>query len=126
MKEERPTKVNGYVLSFVLALTMLFAGSAAIRLPAQDAQAKLSPDQLKELIAKAKTPADHEKIAAYYRAEAARLKQDAEVHRADAGIYGKGQGALHCTNLAKLDDQAAKEAEALATMHENMGKAAPK
>jgi hypothetical protein len=76
------------------------------------------------MIAKTKTPTDHEKIAAYYRAEAARLKQDAEVHRDDAAIYGKGQGATHCTNLAKLDEQAAKEADSLATMHENMAKAA--
>jgi acyl-coenzyme A synthetase/AMP-(fatty) acid ligase len=116
-------KLNWY-LPFVLALAMLFVGGVEIGLSAQETQEKLSPQQLKELIAKAKAPADHEKIAAYYRAESVRLKQDAEVHRDDAGINGKGQGAIHCTNLAKLDEQAAKEADSLASMHENMAKAA--
>lgn len=122
MKEERATK--GWYLASLLAFTMLFAGTAVTRLRAQDTQEKLSPQQLKGLITKAKTPADHEKLAAYYRAEAARLKQDAEVHRDDAGIYGKGQGAVHCTNLARLDEQAAKEADSLATMHADMARAA--
>ena len=116
-------KLNWYLPS-VLAVAMLFVGgAAAARVWAQDTQAKLSPQQLKEMIAQAKTPEDHGKIAAYYRAEAARLKQDAEVHRDDAGIYGKGQGATHCTNLAKLDEQAAKEADALASIHDKLAKA---
>jgi hypothetical protein len=108
----------------VLALAIFCGGVGATRLPAQSTQQELSAQQLKEMIAKAKTPADHETLAAYYREEASRLKQDAELHRDDAGIYGKGQGAVHCRNLAKLDEQAAKEADSLAIMHEHMAKAA--
>lgn len=106
-----------FVLATLLSVTVPVS-------QAQDKQEKLSAQQLKELIANAKTAADHQKIATYYQQEAARLKQDAEVHRTDAGIYGKGQGMIHCNNLARLDEQAAKEAGALATMHENMEKAA--
>jgi len=86
----------------------------------------VSPQDLKELIANAKTPEDHEKIAAYYKQEASQLEKNAEWHRADANIYGKGQGLIHCTNLAKYYEQAAKEANALATMHENMAKSGSK
>ncbi len=126
MTAERTMKANGYLAFIILVVTMLLAGATAIPLRAQRTQERLSPQQLKELIAKAKTPADHEKLAAYYRQEASRLRRDAQMHRDDAGIYGKGPGALHCMNLAKLDEQAAKEADALATMHQNMAKAAAK
>lgn len=126
MMKANATKRKRYLALLVLATGLMLMGTPATRLPAQDSQTKLSPQELKELIAKAKTPADHEKLAAYYRQEAARLKQDAETHRVDAGIYGKGQGLVHCTNLAKLDEQAAKEVEALAAMHEGIAKAAPK
>ena len=124
--QKKATKLISYAALFVLGVIILFASTTSIYLQAQDAQERVSPQQLKDLITNAKTPADHEKIAGYYRQEAARLKADAEMHRVDAGLYGKGQGAIHCNNLAKLDDQAAKEAEALATMHQKMGKAAAK
>jgi hypothetical protein len=124
MSEWGKTRANWYMALVILALAMSFAGSHPSRLSAQDTQEKLNPQDLKEIIAKAKTPADHEKLAAYYKQEASQLQENAELHRADANIYGKGQGLIHCTNLAKYYEQAAKEADALATMHENMAKAA--
>lgn len=83
-------------------------------------------DEVTTLLKSAKTPLDHHRIAMYYEREASRLKKDADAHRALANIYGKGQGLAHCTNLAKLDEQAAKEADALAKYHDDMAEAAEK
>lgn len=124
-------KRTAYVGTFVLVLTMLFGGSA-MRLAAEEKPVNLSHQQLNDLIKNAKEPADHERLAAYYRQEAARLKQEAQEHELAAKIYGvRGQtkpsvanGAPHCDNWSKLDTEAAKEAETLATMHANMAKEA--
>lgn len=130
MTEMKVTKVSRYVGTFVFAVTMLFASTSAMRLAAQEKPLKLSHQQLNDLIKNAKEPADHEKLAAYYRQEAARLKQEAQEHELAAKIYGaSGQtkpsvanGAPHCDMWAKLDTEAAKEAEALAAMHASMAK----
>ena len=118
--------------AFVLAVTLLFAGAAGPRLAAQaqEKPVKLTHQELNDLIKNAKEPADHEKLAAYYRQEAARLKQEAAEHEMAAKMYSAtgqtkptiAQGAPHCDTWAKLDAQAAKEAEALALMHANMAK----
>ena len=132
MTKMKITKVSRCMGAFVLAVTMLFAGTTSMRLAAQEKPVKLSHQQLNDLIKNAKEPADHQKLAAYYRQEAARLKQEAQEHELAAKIYGAtGQtkptvanGAPHCDTWAKLDTEAANEAEALATMHANMAKEA--
>jgi len=130
MTEKKVTKATRYFTCLVLALTMLFAGT--VRLPAQEKPLRLTHKQLNDLIKNAKEPADHEKLAAYYRQEAARLKQEAQEHETAAKMYGASgmtksgvpNAAPHCDTWAKLDTEAAKEAEALASMHEEMAKAA--
>jgi len=132
MTEMKITKVSRHMGAFLLAVTLLFAGTASMRLAAQEKPVKLSHQQLNDLIKNGKETADHEKLATYYRQEAARLKQEAQEHELAAKIYGAtGQtkptianGAPHCDTWAKLDSEAAKEAEALATMHANMAKEA--
>jgi hypothetical protein len=131
MTENRATKMNRYVASFGLVLAMLFAGTTAMRLPAQEKPVKLSHKQLSDLIKNAKEPADHEKLAAYYRQEAARMTQESKNHLEIARIYGTSKpsnlnAAPHCDVLGKLDADEAKEFNALATMHEDMAKATPK
>jgi hypothetical protein len=128
MTKERATKMSRYVASFVLAFTMLFAGTTAIRLPAQEKPVKLSHQQLNDLTKNAKEPADHEKLATYYRQEAARMRYESKGHQDLARIYGTTKpaaltGAPHCDTLAKLDADAAKEFDALAAMHADMAKA---
>ena len=83
-----------------------------------------SKDEVTALLKTASTPLEHHRVAMYYKEEASRLTQDAVFHRAYANIYGKGQGFSHCNNLARLDEQAAKEVTALQAMHEKMAKAA--
>jgi hypothetical protein len=77
-------------------------------------------DELATLLKTAKTPLEHHRIAMYYKQEASQARQDAATHSAWGNIYGKGQGAAHCTNLVKVYEQAAKDDDALASMHENM------
>jgi hypothetical protein len=95
----------------------------------------LTSKQVRELIASAKTPADHLKLQKHYLALAARYEADAADHVADAQAYRKnpsflesknptGLGtAAHCDRFAQLDRDAAKEARDLATAHEHMAAA---
>jgi len=94
--------------------------------------------ELKVLLKTAKAPADHLKIAAYYKQEAARLAQSAKEHSQLAAIYQQHpfnaaleakhgsavEGVSHCRRWAELASEQAKEAEALAALHEGMAKAA--
>jgi len=86
----------------------------------------------------AKEPPEHLRIAVYYRQEAARLTASSKEHAELALTYAKtvphpmvskhgdsfGLGAPHCKKWAELQAEEAKEAEALATLHEDMAKAA--
>lgn len=105
---------------------------------AQTKSTTISKKELKVLLKTATEPADHQKIAAYYRQEAARLTASSKEHAQLAETYAKtvphpmvskhgdlfGQGAPHCKKWAELQAEEAKEAEALATLHEDMAKAA--
>jgi hypothetical protein len=83
-----------------------------------------------EQIAAAKTPADHEAIAASYDQEAARLEEKAKEHEAMAKSYRsastgkKGSYAAamsaHCLNLSKKYREAAEASRAMAAEHRGM------
>ncbi len=85
-------------------------------------------------IATAKTPADHEAIAAYYDKEAAEAQAKAESHSKMGEEYKKASGHLteklhidqHCERLTKSYARAADEAKALAAAHREMAKQAEK
>jgi hypothetical protein len=97
--------------------------------------------ELKVLLKTATEPPQHLRIAAYYRAEAARLRQSAKEHTDLAAIYSQkhpfaameskhgdafGLGASHCKKFAELAEEQAREADALVVLHEDMAKAAQK
>jgi hypothetical protein len=99
----------------------------------------ISTKQLKVLLKAATEPVEHQKIADYYREQAARLTRSAKEHGELAKLYTEyppypgmvskhgtdfGQGAPHCKRWAQLDAEQAKEAEALVALHEDMAKAA--
>ena len=101
--------------------------------------AKMSTKQVKELVAKAKTPGDHLKLAAWYKGEADKLEAQANDHEGLADIYKNhpavlgskssvpiSGSAMHCTNMAKSLRDAAKEDRELAAEHELMAKGAEK
>lgn len=123
----------------VLALSLALLSFTPAYSAAGDKRPAISKKELKVLLKTAKEPVEHQKIADYYRQEAARLMRSAKEHEDLAKLYTDyppypgmvskhgtdfGQGAPHCRKWAELDGQQAKEAEALAVMHEDMAKAA--
>jgi hypothetical protein len=82
-----------------------------------------------QMVANAKTAADHEAIAQYYDREAASAKANAALHRSQAETYEKlrikpPDMIHHCREIAKDFDRIAREADDLAVAHRAMAKAA--
>jgi hypothetical protein len=123
------------VLAAIAALSLIPDYSAA-----QDKKSSVpTRKELVTLLKTAKEPPEHRRIAAYYRHEAAILTQSAKEHSELPAIYQQkhpfaameskhgdafGQGASHCEKFAQLAKQQAKEAEALAVLHDDMAKEA--
>lgn len=123
----------------LLALLAIITMALSSFVPTSSAQASkpITKKELKVLLKTAKEPAEHRKIAEYYRQQAQKLTAESKEHAELAEIYAKnpftasvtkhsafGQGATHCRKLAELDTEQAKEADALAALHEDMAKAA--
>lgn len=116
------------VMVIAFALTLVLTSVAAQK------SVKLSKQELKALIANAKTPADHEKLAAHYRAEAEHLKAEQEDHAEEAAAYFKDPSShpvpkwptmgQHCKDLAASYGMAAQKALSLADSHEKMAQEA--
>lgn len=135
MKSVRRILSTVAVLTTIAALSLISVYSAA-----QDKKSSVpTRKELVTLLKTAKEPPEHRRIAAYYRHEAASLTQSAKEHSELAAIYQQkhpfaameskhgdafGQGASHCEKFAQLATEQAKEAEALAVLHEDMAKAA--
>lgn len=111
-------------------LVLLAAGySAAGQRPS------LSKKEVKALIASAKTKQDHLKLAEFYKTEVARLQAEATDHDEMAEMYRKNPtpmaikhpeaiGEGHCKEIARRFRESASKAQELASMHEEMAKAA--
>ena len=135
------------LVAFLLATSSLFViaqdqASEVDKLTQREAQAKVesatASKKVKALIASAKTPEDHLKLAAYFNQEADRLDADAKGHQELAEVYrqnpsptggGKQSGAgsifrtpEHCDSAAKSLREAAKDLRGLAAEHEQMAK----
>lgn len=87
-----------------------------------------SPSLEQVLIESASTPKEHQALASYYTGKAAAARKDAEYHRAMGKTYSGVKGSQlatmkdHCEKLASLDDEQAKEYDAMASMHRDMAK----
>jgi hypothetical protein len=87
---------------------------------------------IEKKIAEAKTPADHEAIAAYFDKEAKHARAAAKYHSEMGESYKKMGGALiekqhadkHCDAITAGYEAIAKENEDLAAAHRAMAKAA--
>lgn len=87
---------------------------------------------IEQMITTAKTPADHQAIAEFYRGEGVAFRKEADQHAqlaqklaAEAGGQAPWashhyERAEHCRKLADSLGQAAQEAQALAKIHEGM------
>ncbi len=132
----KSTRINLLAILSIIALAL--SSFVPVAMAAKN-KPVLTKKELKVLLKTASEPADHQKIAEYYRQKALRLRADAKEHLEMAEDYAKyprfgamgpkqlgslGQGASHCQRWAQLDEQEAKEAEALAVLHEDMAKQA--
>ena len=112
-------------LSIVLGLSLTAASAAT--LPKAE---KLNKQQLKSLIASAKTPAEHERIAQYYEAKAQNDLAQANEHAQMASQFKQNAvtsspkwstGTVnHCEYLAQSFTEDAAKMQALAQEHEQM------
>ena len=130
------TKRN-FTWTAVAAATLLtiFLGVAP---QANGAEAKrLSKKEVNALIATAKTPADHLRLARHYKGEADRYDAEAKDHAEMAATYrrrptaseikrpGAADTAAHCQRVSEELTRAAAEARELASAHDAMAKEAP-
>jgi len=121
--------------SMVLAaLIVVLAGQA----PAAEPKGELKSKEVKALVASAKTPADHMKLAGHYTAMAVKHEAEAKEHEALAAEYMVNpqmssskhpmgpKTAEHCKYYAEHCRNAAKEMHAMAAAHEEMAKSLTK
>ncbi len=111
----KTAKSTSAILIAIL-FTLSFGATYSV---AEDHQAPIN-QALSTLLTTAQTPQDHSRIAAYYEQEAARLNDQASLHRAMAKVYGKGYWQGHCASLAEHYAQEAKKADALKAKHASM------
>jgi len=114
-------------LGAVLALPALAA-------PTYQAQEHLSKKQLAALVASANTPAEHERIAAYYRAESERLSAEADQYANLASRFLGNPAAnneksvrgtvRHCISVERNLRAKSKKARALADQHRRLAQEA--
>ena len=116
-------------ISLVAVLAIFAAASLpSIRVAAQ--QAVVTDDNLDQMITSAKTPAEHEAIAAFYEQEATDAKKKAALHRNTADTYRKlkiskpvGMAEM-CDGIAAMWDKIAADNSRLARAHREMAKQA--
>ena len=121
MEETAMGAVSRWIVASAAALVL---ATSALSAAAADT---VSHDRLMHMIQSAKTPADHEKIAAIYEQQARADQAAAENHRRMERLYkgidptaggrGSGQMAIHCKNIADSYERAAHENNSLAELH---------
>jgi hypothetical protein len=113
----------------LLLITALLIPLAGATIPTLRAAAKETMDMM-EMVMQAKTPADHEKLAAMYDQDAAEARSKAAMHKKMAEDIRKTGGALfaklhydqHCDGLVTSYTKAAEEYAALAKAERTMAK----
>jgi hypothetical protein len=118
----------------IVTVMILLAAGLVGSIWAVEPSGKLTKSQVMSLIQTAKTPADHMKLAKYYRYEANRLEADVKEHEEMASAYDKNPMAHpipkgqtlgdHCRNLVKYYGEGVKDANEMAAMHDEMAKSA--
>jgi hypothetical protein len=118
--------LNASLVPRLFAIALLTLGLALGY--ASNSVAQVTEQNLTEKIAAAKTPADHEAIAAFYRSQAAAAAAKVKSHEAMMASYktfGKGGVGLadHCKTLIAKYKEAEKDYETMAAEHEALAKA---
>ena len=130
MKTIHPNSVIALMIVFLTLLAFAPASHAAAANPT------LSKKELKALLKNARTPAEHRRVAEYYRHEAERLTAESKSHEEMGRTYANRPlpfeakhpygtlGLSHCRYWAKLDAEQADKAQRKAALHEEMAKKA--
>jgi uncharacterized protein YxeA len=115
------------ILSSIVVLAIVALASVA---QAQPNPQKLTKQQLNSLIATAKTPAEHRRIAEYYSAKALDYQAQAKEHEQMVAAYkansslstNKNQASTisHCEYFVTTFEALAKNSQELAAEHEQM------
>jgi hypothetical protein len=120
-------KARKLILASAAVLALLIA-TYQIRANAQ--QPIVTESNADQMIKNARTPADHEALAAFFRQDAAEDTKKADLHQRWADTYRKlniskpGYMAQMCDSMAVFFRKAADGSEKLAAMHEEMAKQA--
>lgn len=129
---------KSFVSTLVLIATLVFLPFKRRLLGGSGAESPYE-EGVQDSVEDCKGAFEHLRIAEYYRKEAARLTASSKEHAELAKTYTKsppylameakrgdtfGQGASHCNKWSELQAKGTEEAEALATLHEHMAKAA--
>jgi len=124
--------IKTVVFAVVLALATVVSVSAGAK------DKLLTKAELKNLIVNGETKADHERVAQFFDAEAARYEAEAKDHNELAAFYQKSPDPAlskhptsprafeHCDSLSKSLQKSATEARQLAAEHRLMAKDAKK
>lgn len=115
----------------VVAFSAIALAASVVAFAAQASTDLLSSKQAQDLIANAKTPADHTKLQKHFLALAAKYEGEAAEHADLAQAYRKpptgrlmpgsaAKRAEHCDRLTQLFRDAAKGARDLAGEHAQM------
>lgn len=109
----------------VLGFVVLLTASPGWRAWAQ-AAGPVTDDNIVERIAQAKTPAEHEAIAAYYKAQATVAAAKVKEHEAMVKAYKSKTMDRHCESLLQTYRAQEKDLMQLAKDHADMAAAAAK
>lgn len=131
---------TGQLIRAAVALASLtvFLGTLGVlaQTHTDESSDRLTKKEVKALVATAKTPEDHLKLARHFRQQADTLEAEAKEHDELALEYRKnpspmamkmpmsGRSAEHCEYFARSAREAAKAARELAASHEEMAKQA--
>ena len=118
----------------VLSLAFVMTVAAFDQTPSTVKAEHLSKQQLNTLIATAKTPAEHQRIANYYEAQAQNYRSEAQEHESMIAAY-KANSSLstdknrastigHCEYFVQTFKDMAVKSHELAQLHEEMAKGA--
>jgi len=129
----KTTKRKVQMALTIISLTFLVLLAAGYSAAGQ--RPSLSRKEVKALIASAKTKEDHLNLAEFYKTEVARPQAEATDHDEMAEMYRKNPSPMavkhpeaigegHCKEIARRFRESASKAQELATMHEEMAKAA--
>ncbi len=132
--------IKTHTLAVTLALAALLSNAsyAGASGPPAPENRMLSKKEVKTLVATAKTPEDHRRLAAHFEAKAERFEAEAAEHEQLAKEYRRNplptaskmpmspRSAEHCEFFAKSARDAAKAARELAADHRAMAAEASK